>query len=106
MPRRLMATVRVLGPCDCRAQTSTAFALCYLDNGFVYVGSRTGDSQLVRLVASAGAGADPVHDSQVQVLETYPNLGPITDLCVIDPERQGQVRRERPPADPTGGQRC
>lgn len=27
----------------------------------------------------------------VQVLETYPNLGPIIDFCVVDLDRQGQV---------------
>ena len=40
--------------------TSVASALAYLDNGVVYVGSSSGDSQLVRLHEnkdSQGAGA-------------------------------------------------
>ena len=66
----------------------------------MYVGARSADSQLVQLVAppttTTGAGATgSALDSQVQVVETYGNLGPILDFCVVDLERQGQVRSER-----------
>jgi len=30
------------------------------------------------------------HGSYVQVMETFTNLGPIVDMCVVDLERQGQ----------------
>ncbi|KAL1007004.1 hypothetical protein UPYG_G00080550 [Umbra pygmaea] len=66
-------------------ETSIAECLTYLDNGVVFVGSRLGDSQLVKLnVDSNDAG------SYVAVMETFTNLGPIVDMCVVDLERQGQ----------------
>ncbi|KAJ3593559.1 hypothetical protein NHX12_005893 [Muraenolepis orangiensis] len=65
--------------------TSIAECLTYLDNGVVFVGSRLGDSQLVKLnVDSNDQG------SYVGVMETFTNLGPIVDMCVVDLERQGQ----------------
>ncbi|XP_070551484.1 DNA damage-binding protein 1-like [Ptychodera flava] len=66
-------------------ETAIAECLTYLDNGVVYVGSRLGDSQLVKL------NVDPnEHGSYVQVMETFTNLGPIVDMVVVDLERQGQ----------------
>ncbi|AWP01227.1 hypothetical protein SMAX5B_005614 [Scophthalmus maximus] len=66
-------------------ETSIAECLTYLDNGVVFVGSRLGDSQLVKLnVDSNDQG------SFVAVMETFTNLGPIVDMCVVDLERQGQ----------------
>uniref|UniRef100_A0A8C8GEI6 DNA damage-binding protein 1 n=1 Tax=Oncorhynchus tshawytscha TaxID=74940 RepID=A0A8C8GEI6_ONCTS len=66
-------------------ETSIAECLTYLDNGVVFVGSRLGDSQLVKLnVDSNDSG------SYVAVMETFTNLGPIVDMCVVDLERQGQ----------------
>ncbi|XP_028257459.1 DNA damage-binding protein 1 [Parambassis ranga] len=66
-------------------ETSIAECLTYLDNGVVFVGSRLGDSQLVKLnVDSNDQG------SYVVVMETFTNLGPIVDMCVVDLERQGQ----------------
>lgn len=59
--------------------------LTYLDNGVVYVGSRLGDSQLIKLsvhVNESGSYAD--------VMESFTNLGPVVDMCVVDLERQGQ----------------
>ncbi|XP_024396613.1 DNA damage-binding protein 1a [Physcomitrium patens] len=66
-------------------ETSAASTLSYLDNGVVFVGSSYGDSQLIRLNHQADA-----KNSYVEVLESYVNLGPIVDLCVVDLERQGQ----------------
>ncbi|TNM90826.1 hypothetical protein fugu_003115 [Takifugu bimaculatus] len=66
-------------------ETSIAECLTYLDNGVVFVGSRLGDPQLVKLnVDSNDQG------SFVTVMETFTNLGPIVDMCVVDLERQGQ----------------
>lgn len=66
-------------------ETALAECLTYLDNGVVYVGSRLGDSQLIKL------NVDPdTNGSYVQTMETFTNLGPIVDMCVVDLERQGQ----------------
>ncbi|CAM9095121.1 unnamed protein product [Ectocarpus sp. 4 AP-2014] len=66
-------------------ETSCASSISYLDNGVVFIGSASGDSQLIKL--------NPEKDAQgtyIQVLETYDNLGPILDMCVADLDRQGQ----------------
>ena len=59
--------------------------LTYLDNGVVYVGSRLGDSQLVKLNEEPDENG-----SHVTILESFLNLGPIVDMVVVDLERQGQ----------------
>lgn len=59
--------------------------MTYLDNGVVYVGSRLGDSQLVRLNPEPNESG-----SYVDVFERFTNLGPIVDMCVVDLEKQGQ----------------
>ena len=61
-------------------------ALLYIDAGVLFVGSVYGDSQLVRLSAT------PVPDSDgfVELLETYSNIGPTVDFCVVDLARQAQ----------------
>ncbi|XP_052008106.1 DNA damage-binding protein 1 isoform X3 [Xyrauchen texanus] len=66
-------------------ETSIAECLTYLDNGVVFVGSRLGDSQLVKLNVDSND-----HGSYVVVMEAFTNLGPIVDMCVVDLERQGQ----------------
>lgn len=59
--------------------------ITYLDNGVLYIGSRHGDSQLVKLSSTANENG-----SYVIPMETFTNLGPILDICVVDLERQGQ----------------
>ncbi|ELU03057.1 hypothetical protein CAPTEDRAFT_148808 [Capitella teleta] len=66
-------------------ESAIAECITYLDNGVVYVGSRLGDSQLVKLNVEADDSG-----SYVQVMETFTNLGPVVDMCVVDLERQGQ----------------
>ncbi|KAJ3708399.1 hypothetical protein LUZ61_012104 [Rhynchospora tenuis] len=66
-------------------ETSVASTISYLDNAVVYVGSSYGDSQLIKLNLQPDAKG-----SYVEVLDRYVNLGPITDFCVVDLERQGQ----------------
>ncbi|XP_038260543.1 LOW QUALITY PROTEIN: DNA damage-binding protein 1 [Dermochelys coriacea] len=66
-------------------ETSIAECLTYLDNGVVFVGSRLGDSQLVKLSVDSNE-----QGSYVVAMETFTNLGPIVDMCVVDLERQGQ----------------
>ena len=84
MLERDQATVTGL-KLEALGETSAAATLSYLDNGVVFVGSAWGDSQLVRLHPSP----DP-SGSFVEVLESYPGLGPIVDFAVVDLERQGQ----------------
>ena len=67
-------------------ETTIAEVITYLDNGYVYIGSRLGDSQLVRL----NSDADPDTGSYITVVESFTNLGPIVDMVVVDLERQGQ----------------
>jgi len=57
--------------------------MTYLGNGYVYIGSRLGDSQLVRLNVEADDNA-----SYVTIIDTFTNLGPISDMAVVDLERQ------------------
>lgn len=59
--------------------------ITYLDNGVLFIGSRHGDSQLVKLTTKPNDGG-----SYVIPMETFTNLGPILDICVVDLERQGQ----------------
>lgn len=66
-------------------ETTIAECITYLDNGVVYIGSRLGDSQLIKLNVNPNDNG-----SYVQIMETFTNLGPIVDMCVVDLERQGQ----------------
>lgn len=59
--------------------------ITYLDNGVLFIGSRLGDSQLIKLNSRADS-----RNSYVTVMETFTNLAPILDMCVVDLERQGQ----------------
>ncbi|CAG4984132.1 unnamed protein product [Colias eurytheme] len=59
--------------------------MTYLDNGVVFIGSRLGDSALVRLSANRDDS-----NQYVKVMETFTSLAPIVDMCVVDLERQGQ----------------
>lgn len=66
-------------------ETSIPHCLTYLDNGVVFIGSTLGDSQIVQLTTEANENG-----SFVSVMKSFPNLGPILDMCVVDLERQGQ----------------
>ncbi|EGG23107.1 UV-damaged DNA binding protein1 [Cavenderia fasciculata] len=67
-------------------ETCTASTISYLDSGVVFIGSALGDSQLIRLLSDR----DPNTNSYVTVLDTFANLGPIPDFCLVDIEKQGQ----------------
>jgi hypothetical protein len=69
---------------DVLGQISPPTALAYLDSGVAYVGSASGDAQLIRLLS------EPQNNQFVEVLDTFTNLGPIQDMAVIDLDRQGQ----------------
>ncbi|XP_050444479.1 DNA damage-binding protein 1 [Adelges cooleyi] len=70
---------------DLLGEISIPESLTYLDNKVIYVASRVGDSQLIRL-----NNKPDQYGSYITVLDTFMNLGPILDMCVIDLERQGQ----------------
>lgn len=72
--------VELLGEC------SIPECINYLDNGVVFIGSRLGPSQLIRLLVNP----DPASGSYLTVLQSFNNLGPIVDMAVVDLERQGQ----------------
>lgn len=66
-------------------EVSIAQCLAYLDNAYIYVGSRLGDSQLIKLnIESNDSG------NYIEVVDSYVNLAPISDLLVIDLDKQGQ----------------
>ena len=91
---------------DALGNCTQANMIAYLDRGIVFCGSACEDHQLVQLHSTpvsvdaegrrVGANADDSHvpmetrESFVEVLETFPNLGPIQDLCVVDRDGQGQ----------------
>lgn len=58
------------------------------------MGSCFGDSQLVKLLSGEGSSSSEEDaaggSSQVEVLETYDNIGPIIDMCVVPSERNNQ----------------
>lgn len=56
-----------------------------MDNGVLFIGSKHGDSQLVKLNTNVNENG-----TYVVPMETFTNLGPIMDICVVDLERQGQ----------------
>ena len=66
-------------------EVSIPECLTYLDNGVIFVGSRLGDSQLIKLNSEADSNG-----SYITVMQTFNNLGPIVDMVVVDLERQGQ----------------
>lgn len=51
----------------------------------MFIGSRLGDSQLIKLNKKPDENG-----SYVSVMETFTNLAPIVDMVVVDLERQGQ----------------
>ncbi|KAL3068044.1 hypothetical protein niasHT_038034 [Heterodera trifolii] len=62
--------------------------IVYLDNSVAFVGSRLGDSQLIRLSTEP---VDAESNSFVNVIDTYPSLGPIRDLILMDVDGQTQI---------------
>lgn len=67
-------------------KTNIPSTLSYLDNGVVYLGSKTGDSQLLKL------STNDKSESQIEILDHYTNIGPISDCAVVDLERHGQCQ--------------
>lgn len=51
----------------------------YLDNGYVYYGSRLGDSYLLMLLSE---NSDDKNRPYYQIVQTYPNIGLVQDLSL------------------------
>eukprot|EP00010_Vexillifera_abyssalis_P006563 CAMPEP_0201548474 /NCGR_PEP_ID=MMETSP0173_2-20130828/5023_1 /ASSEMBLY_ACC=CAM_ASM_000268 /TAXON_ID=218659 /ORGANISM="Vexillifera sp., Strain DIVA3 564/2" /LENGTH=830 /DNA_ID=CAMNT_0047957879 /DNA_START=56 /DNA_END=2544 /DNA_ORIENTATION=+ len=67
-------------------RTTSPSTISYLSDNVVFIGSRYGDCQLIRLLEDAS----PQTKSHVLILDTYTNLGPIVDFVVVDLQREGQ----------------
>ncbi|EFC49032.1 damage-specific DNA binding protein 1 [Naegleria gruberi] len=66
--------------------TSISSCISYLDNGYVFIGSNYGDSQVIRISDEL----NPETNSYFEVFQTYSNIGPIVDFCFVDADKQGQ----------------
>jgi DNA damage-binding protein 1 len=64
--------------------TCISSCLAYLDAGLVFVGSKVGDSQLVRLSAKR------VGNAFVESLQAFASVAPLVDLCVTGLDSSGQ----------------
>jgi DNA damage-binding protein 1 len=81
---------------DVVGRTNVSSSLAYLSDGYLFVGSAFGDSQLVHL-SPTPVDAPPLVPSQtpivpnfVQEKASYQNLGPIMDMCVVAREKEAQ----------------
>lgn len=70
---------------DYLGETSIADSINYIDNGVIFIGSRLGDSQLIRLHTSPNGG------NYSAVLDTYSNIGPIRDMILVESDGQPQL---------------
>jgi DNA damage-binding protein 1 len=52
---------------------SKASCLVYLDDGYVFVGSHSGDSQVVH-----------IEEEGIRIVQTFPNIAPILDFTIMD----------------------
>jgi len=82
---KLDRTTQVNMKLELLGETSIPESMRYLDNGYVYVGSRLGDSQLIVLKTEPDSAG-----GFVQQVDSFTNLGPIIDMIVVDLEKQGQ----------------
>jgi DNA damage-binding protein 1 len=74
---------------DFLGHTAIAETINYLDHGIVYIGSCVGDSQLIKLHAQPYSTTD----GYIEMIDSYPNLGPIVDMVVLDEEKQGLCKQ-------------
>ena len=72
--------------------TSVSTTISYLDNGYVYVGSTSGDSQIVKLNNRRNIETGMF----LEFVQSFTQLGPITDFCFVKGSKhahqgQGQI---------------
>jgi len=65
-------------------EISIPTSLTYLDNKVVFVASKYGDSQLIKLHYELNKTG-----SHITVLDRFLNLGPIVDMCLVDTNQRG-----------------
>jgi DNA damage-binding protein 1 len=65
-------------------QTSIPTSIIDLGNNILYIGSSQGDPCVIKIVMEG------VKRTGIQVLQTFPNLGPILDFCLFDYDGQGK----------------
>ncbi|KAJ8328824.1 hypothetical protein O5D80_002803 [Batrachochytrium dendrobatidis] len=68
-------------------QTVQASSLTYLTDGYLFVASHFGDSELYLIVPE-----DANTGNVLTLCKTFSNLAPISDFCVVDIEKQGQAQ--------------
>ncbi|OZC09249.1 hypothetical protein X798_03793 [Onchocerca flexuosa] len=68
-------------------ETCIAECMCYLDNGVCFIGSRFGDSQLIRLSTEPRADGT----GYISLLDSYTNLAPIRDMTIMRCNGQQQI---------------
>jgi DNA damage-binding protein 1 len=68
--------------------TSIAENISYLNHGIVFIGSTLGDSQLVKLHPTSESTVAN-GDGNLEILDIYPNIGPISDMCLVDSHSTG-----------------
>lgn len=84
------------------SQTSSPTSLVFLSSSSLYLSSRFGDSQLIRLPSSLFAGASTSSNDQmdvegeeeadgIQLVASFASLAPILDCCVVEGEGGGAV---------------
>ncbi|KAG8793975.1 hypothetical protein FRC16_010750 [Serendipita sp. 398] len=60
-------------------EASSASCIAYINAGVIFLGSETGDSQLVQITSSGS----------LEVVDTYPNTAPIIDATLADIDNSG-----------------
>jgi DNA damage-binding protein 1 len=82
--------------CDCSietlGETPRASVMVYLGDGYLFIGSHSGDSQLIRL---------RLEEPKIEVVQTIPNIAPILDFTVMD---MGDHAGEEQPNEYLSGQ--
>ncbi len=58
--------------------TSKASVIVHLDMGYAFIGSHSGDSQVIR-----------INDASSEVVQVLPNIGPILDFAIMDMGSRG-----------------
>jgi DNA damage-binding protein 1 len=68
-------------------EAAACSSIVSLGSDLLYLGSPQGDSTLVKL-------EKPQRHYILTTVDEYPNLGPITDFCLYDLDKQGRVSIE------------
>jgi len=74
---------------DKLGHTSIPQSLCYIENGYAFVGSKFGDSQLVRLLDDPNETGD-----SLEIVQSFPNIGPILDMVTVQSAQGSQAQSQ------------